>query len=82
MRRQKYIMLAKKQRRLTKALSPGEKKTMIRLWLAVAVSACASVIVFISRNFLPYCEHSHDWVTTSCVVYNLVFMGFTLTGAI
>ena len=81
-RRQKYIMLAKKQRRLTKALSPGEKKTLSRLWLAVAVSACASVIVFISRNFLPYCEHSHDWVTPSCVVYNLVFMGFTLTGVI
>ena len=81
-RREKYIMLAKKQRRQTRTLSLKKKKTVNRLWFVIAGSVCLVATLFISRNFLPYCKHTHDWVTTSCVAYSLMFIGFSLPGLI
>ena len=81
-RREKYVMLAKKERRLTAALSPRKKKILNRLWLGTAVFGCAAAIIFISRNIVVYCEHNYDWVTPSCVIYNLTFMGCASTSVI
>ena len=59
-----------------------KKENTESVWLGTAVFGCAAAIIFISRNIVVYCEHNYDWVTPSCVIYNLTFMGCASTSVI